>query len=114
MNRLIGLLLIPFLFACNSGKKETVIDVNSVQTQAGLVSGKTTDDQAVKIFMGVPFAASPVGDLRWKAPQSVAPWEGVRACVTPPASAMQAPPKPFMCWSKEFMAPESPLSEDGL
>jgi len=114
MNRLIGLLLIPFLFACNSGKKETVIDVNSVQTQAGLVSGKTTDDQAVKIFMGVPFAAPPVGDLRWKAPQPVAPWEGVRTCVTPPASAMQAPPKPFMCWSKEFMAPESPLSEDCL
>lgn len=114
MNRLIVLLLIAFLFACNSAKKETVIDVNSVQTQAGLVSGKTTDDQAVKIFMGVPFAAPPVGDLRWKAPQPVAPWEGVRTCVTPPASAMQAPPKPFMCWSKEFMAPESPLSEDCL
>ena len=64
--------------------------------------------------MGVPFAAPPVGDLRWKAPQPVAAWEGVRACVTPPASAIQAPPKPFMCWSKEFMAPESPLREDCL
>ena len=114
MNRILIFLLISFLFACNSVKKTENIDVNSVKTQAGLISGKTSDDQSVKIFMGIPFAAPPVGDLRWKAPQPVTPWEGVRACVNPPASAMQAPPKPFMCWSKEFMAPESPLSEDCL
>lgn len=102
------------LLACTSRFGVTTIDVNSVSTSAGLVSGKTTDDQAVKIFMGIPFAAPPVGELRWKAPQPVVPWTGVRPCVTPPASAMQATPKPFFCWSKEFMAPESPLSEDCL
>ena len=114
MNRLIALLLIAFFFACTTGKKTDQIDVNSVKVNPGLISGKTSDDQVVKIFMGVPFAAPPVGELRWKAPQPVEAWEGVRACATPPASAMQAPPKPFMCWSKEFMAPESPLSEDCL
>lgn len=115
MNRLLICLLIVSMWACTStAPKGTTIDVNSVPTKAGIVSGTTSSDQAVKIFMGVPFAAPPVGDLRWKAPQPVAPWEGVRACVTPPASAIQAPPKPFMCWSKEFMAPESPLSEDCL
>ena len=114
MKRYLILIIVPFWFACNSGQKAEIIDVNSVRTQAGIISGKTSDDQAVKIFMGVPFAAPPVGDLRWKAPQPVVSWTGVRACVTPPASAMQAPPKPFMCWSKEFMAPESPLSEDCL
>ena len=114
MNRLIVLLLVALFFACTTAPKTDNIDVNSVQLKSGKVSGKTSDDQAVKIFMGVPFAAPPVGDLRWKAPQPVASWEGVRACVTPPASAIQAPPKPFMCWSKEFMAPESPLSEDCL
>ncbi len=114
MNRILYFLLISFLFSCTSGPKTESVDVNSVKTQAGTISGKTSDDQVVKIFMGVPFAAPPVGDLRWKAPQPVASWDGVRACVTPPASAMQAPPKPFMCWSKEFMAPESPLSEDCL
>jgi para-nitrobenzyl esterase len=114
MNRFINFFLIFFLFACTSGQKVESVDVNSVKTQAGIISGKTSDDQAVKIFMGVPFAAPPVGDLRWKAPQSVSSWQGIRACVNPPASAMQAPPKPFMCWSKEFMAPESPLSEDCL
>jgi para-nitrobenzyl esterase len=114
MNRLISFLLIAFFFACTTAPKTDLIDVNSVKVNSGIISGKTSDDQAVKIFMGVPFAAPPVGDLRWKAPQPVAAWEGVRACVTPPASAIQSPPKPFMCWSKEFMAPESPLSEDCL
>lgn len=114
MNRIINFLLIFSLFACTSNQKENSLDVSSVKTQAGTISGKTSDDQIVKIFMGVPFAAPPIGDLRWKAPQPVAPWKGIRACVDAPASAMQAPPKPFMCWSKEFMAPESPLSEDCL
>jgi para-nitrobenzyl esterase len=114
MKKLHPLIVLLFLFACTTVTKVENIDVNSVKTQAGTISGKASDDQVVKIFMGVPFAAPPVGDLRWKAPQPVAPWEGVRVCVDAPASAMQAPPKPFMCWSKEFMAPESPLSEDCL
>lgn len=114
MKRFLILIIIPFWFACTSNQKVENINVNSVKIQSGIISGKTTDDQAVKIFMGIPFAAPPVGDLRWKAPQPVGSWEGIRACVTPPASAMQASPKPFMCWSKEFMAPESPLSEDCL
>jgi para-nitrobenzyl esterase len=32
----------------------------------------------VAAFLGVPFAAPPVGNLRWRAPQPAAPWEGVR------------------------------------
>ena len=48
-----------------------------VQTQAGILEG-TQDSTNVKYFLGVPFAAAPVGDLRWKAPQPVEPWEGVR------------------------------------
>jgi len=113
MKRLL-ILIIPLWFACTTVPKTDILNVNSVQLKSGKISGKASDDQAVKIFMGVPFAAPPVGDLRWKAPQPVAAWEGVRACVNPPASAIQAPPKPFMCWSKEFMAPETPLSEDCL
>lgn len=107
------LFLLILLIASCSGNK-SAIDVNSVKTQAGLISGKTTDDQVVKIFMGVPFAAPPVGKFRWKSPQPVEPWEGIKRCAEKPPSAMQAPPKPFYCWSAEFQAPESPLSEDCL
>ncbi len=113
--KILSLLFLAFTsFSCNIFQKSASIDVNSVELNAGKVSGKTTNDRAVKIFMGVPFAAPPEGELRWKAPQPVVPWKGTKACFTPPASAMQPTPKPFYCWSKEFMAPESPLSEDCL
>ena len=47
-------------------------------TESGVVQGTTNADHTVRIFKGVPFAAAPVGDLRWKAPQPAAHWEGVR------------------------------------
>jgi para-nitrobenzyl esterase len=114
MKKFLPILIIPLLFACKQGYKAQEVDISAIETKSGKVSGKLSDDKEIKIFMGIPFAAPPVGDLRWKAPQPVASWEGVRACVTPPASAIQAPPKPFYCWSKEFQAPEEPLSEDCL
>jgi para-nitrobenzyl esterase len=114
MKNTLLLILMTVLFACNSGQKGRTIDIVSVATKAGLVSGKLSDNQEIKIFMGIPYAAPPVGDLRWKAPQPVVPWEGVRPCVDNPPSAMQQPPKPFFCWTTEFMAPEKPISEDCL
>ena len=47
-----------------------------VQTVSGTLEG--IDCSGVKVFKGVPFAAPPVGNLRWKAPQPVEKWEGVR------------------------------------
>ncbi len=47
-----------------------------VKVAAGILEGK--DISGIKVFKGVPFAAPPVGNLRWKAPQAVTPWEGVR------------------------------------
>jgi len=52
-----------------------------VRIESGQVSGTASgDDGAVRVYKGIPFAAPPVGDLRWKPPQPVKPWEGVRAC----------------------------------
>ncbi len=47
-----------------------------VKTQYGVLEG--FEEDGVKKFLGVPFAQAPVGELRWKAPQPVQPWEGVR------------------------------------
>jgi para-nitrobenzyl esterase len=94
-----------------SGKK---IEIKKVATEAGYIQGKTSDDGKIKIFMGVPYAAPPVKELRWKAPQPVKHWKGIRECLLPPPSAMQNKPVPFSMWSQEFMAPAEPLSEDCL
>ena len=48
-----------------------------IQLQAGQISG-TLLDNGVQAFLGVPFAAPPVGDLRWRPPQPVVPWSGIR------------------------------------
>jgi para-nitrobenzyl esterase len=86
--------------------------LKNIKTQNGIVSG-TTKEQ-ISIYKGIPFAAPPVGDLRWKAPQPAKNWEGVRSCTDFSASPFQANPVPFYCWSEEFIAPPKPLSEDCL
>ncbi|HTW63272.1 MAG TPA: carboxylesterase family protein [Bryobacteraceae bacterium] len=62
-----------------------------VKTGDGLLSGVTLSS-GVRAFKGIPFAAPPVGDLRWRDPQPPKPWEGVRkadafgdVCVQRPA-----------------------------
>src|SRR6185295_29184 len=52
-------------------------DLTTVKTDAGTVSGAPASD-GVTAYLGIPYAAAPVGDLRWRAPQPVAQWDGVR------------------------------------
>lgn len=47
-----------------------------IKTSSGVVEGK--DDGTVRAFLGIPYAAAPVGDLRWKPPVRAAKWSGVR------------------------------------
>lgn len=51
-----------------------------VRVEGGMIEGR--DSSGVKVFEGIPFAQPPVGDLRWKAPQPVKAWEGVRETKT--------------------------------
>lgn len=85
-----------------------------IQTVNGKVQGRANADKTVRAFKGIPFAAPPVGELRWKAPQPVANWSGVRVCDDFSASPMQNKPAPFYCWTEEFIARPEPLSEDCL
>ncbi len=85
---------------------------NQVKTANGIVEGSANQD--IRIFKGIPFAAPPVGSLRWKAPQPIASWTGVKKCTAFSASPMQASPQPFMFWSEEFLIPKEPISEDCL
>lgn len=51
-------------------------DPTLVKTKDGIVQGTIEND--IRVFKGIPFAAPPVGNLRWKAPQPVEKWEGVK------------------------------------
>jgi para-nitrobenzyl esterase len=53
-------------------------DPLTVKTADGKVHGKTINDGKVSAWLGLPYAAPPVGDLRWKAPQPAAKWKGER------------------------------------
>jgi para-nitrobenzyl esterase len=57
------------------------------RTEAGLVRGSESD--GVIAFRGIPFAAPPVGPLRWRAPQPAAAWSGVRDATQYGADCMQ-------------------------
>src|SRR5262249_30725118 len=61
----------------------------TVRVEGGLISGSVVD--GVRSYKGIPFAAPPVGELRWKAPQPVGAWEGVRECDAFGPDCPQAP-----------------------
>ena len=86
----------------------------TVPVEGGVISGGLNVGGTIHFFKGIPFAAPPVGALRWKAPQAVQPWTGVRSCVAFGPSPMQEEPKPFSMWSEEFLIPKKPISEDCL
>nr|AKJ87252.1 hypothetical protein [uncultured organism] len=89
----------------------------TVKVDSGSVLGEAAD--GMHVFRGIPFAAPPVGDLRWRPPQAVAPWSGTRdatqfsaACPQPPtfaAMGMQLPELSEDClylnvWTKDTQA----------
>jgi carboxylesterase type B len=50
-----------------------------VRTQNGELTGVAAADPAVTVFKGIPYAAAPTGELRWRAPRPPASWKGTRA-----------------------------------
>ena len=107
------LFLSGFDFSREKGNGK-VGDTESIRVEGGLISGILLPNGDVRAYKGIPFAAPPVAERRWKAPQPVIPWKDVRSCVVFGPSPMQAPPVPFSMWSEEFLIPEKPISEDCL
>ena len=78
----------------------------TVKVDTGSVAGATQG--ATTVFKGIPYAAPPVGPLRWKAPQPAARWNGVRDARSFGAACAQGPEH------KEPWAQVGPMSEDCL
>jgi para-nitrobenzyl esterase len=99
---LTSLILAPLLFATSAD--------STVRVEQGLLSGASGKSAEVRIYRGIPYAAPPVGELRWKAPQPPASWKGVR-------EAKEFGPA---CWQTQYPAGSiyqtklPPLSEDCL
>lgn len=85
-----------------------------IQTKYGLMEGVHQED--IIVYKGIPYAKAPVGELRWKEPQEVDPWEGVFHANTFGNRCLQRPREPGSFYYKEFECAETatPYSEDCL
>ena len=67
-----------------------------VRVEGGLILGEAGEDDSVRVYRGIPYAAPPVGMLRWRPPQPVPAWDGVR----------KATEFASMCWQDDRVSPE--------
>jgi para-nitrobenzyl esterase len=88
-SRIAGGLIAALVLAAAGARAEPV------KVTGGLVEGAS--EAGLRVYKGIPFAAPPVGGLRWKAPQPVAPWTGVKSAVA------------FAPICQQFQSPNSPL-----
>src|SRR3954462_2944213 len=84
-----------------------------VHVTGGRVSGGGGTHAGLTVYKGIPFAAPPIGALRWRAPQPVTPWEGLRRADTMSPSCIQSIVQERKPWTYEFMAHDE-ISEDCL
>jgi para-nitrobenzyl esterase len=84
----------------------------AIRVDTGLLAG-VTHSNGVTSYKGIPFAAPPVGNLRWQPPQPVAHWTGIRRADHFGASCIQDEPGERLPWTKQFMT-QGPISEDCL
>ena len=71
------------------GLAPSAASAQTVDTAAGAVSGSS--EAGVSAFLGIPYAAPPVGENRWRAPQPVEPWQGTRDATRYGSDCAQAP-----------------------
>jgi para-nitrobenzyl esterase len=82
--------------------------MNPIKTENGYISGLVAGEpgKEVHVYRGIPYAAPPIGHLRWKPPQPVTPWSGTRQCtefkpIAPQANLGDLPPFPQILPSSE-------------
>src|SRR6516162_2707241 len=85
-----------------------------VRVDGGIISGVPGSTSEVRVFKGIPYAAPPVGDLRWRPPQPVIPWEGVRKADAFSMTCTQETHKPGSYYQVEYYRHEGPTGEDCL
>ena len=83
--------------------------------EGGQVQGVLADDHPdVYVYRGIPYAAPPIKENRWKAPQPVVPWKGIKICDTFGRQSFQAIQYPGGYYSEWGYGKEAAFSEDCL
>ncbi len=91
--------------------------IKTAKTENGVVRGIPAADPRIISFKGIPFAAPPVGENRWRAPQPAGNWEGIRDCLGFAPIPMQSIPglNQDNIYTREWnVDPQIPMSEDCL
>ena len=89
-------------------------DELQVTLASGALSGFASRDGLVRSFKGIPYAAPPVGALRWRPPQAVAAWQGTREAYRFASICPQPSPIPGGFYQREFFQTAEAQSEDCL
>jgi para-nitrobenzyl esterase len=110
MKKLSILLVALALAACSTAPKNPVLTIEGGQIQGVLLD----DAPGVTVYRGIPYAAPPIGQNRWRAPQPVVPWDGVRICDKFGHPAFQAAHYPGGYTTEWGYGDEAPYSEDCL
>ncbi len=76
----------------------TTMETTRAKVAEGVLEGTMAPASGIRMFKGVPFAAPPVGDLRWREPQPAKPWQGVRPATEFAHRPMQLPLYSDMVW----------------
>jgi len=98
----------PFILALTAGLAQAA----PVHIHQGELEGQRQG--GVTRYLGIPYAAAPVGENRWRPPQPAASWSGTLHADRFGANCQQAPaPKAFRAWTSEYLI-EGPISEDCL
>jgi para-nitrobenzyl esterase len=102
------LLLMVLTVSCTPKMAETDALLDPIKIDTGYISGTVIGDvgNEVRIYRGIPYAAPPVGDLRWKRPQPTDSWPGIRECTVFGKSSPQS--------TQPINLAATPLSEDCL
>jgi para-nitrobenzyl esterase len=87
---------------------------DTVRTEQGLARGVPGADAAVVVFKGLPYAAPPTGELRWRPPEPAPAWQGVRRADTFGPICPQHGPAAGSFYQQEFYLQDEPRSEDCL
>ncbi|MFT5577843.1 MAG: para-nitrobenzyl esterase [Paraglaciecola psychrophila] len=103
---LLALLCTVVIGACANRTAEPIVAMTStpdlnIVTRSGEIRGAWADQsQQIRTFKGIPYAAAPIGELRWRAPQPAPVWSGLRLATSPGTACWQANHVDGWVWSR--------------